>query len=73
MRGAFIVRLGPETQTSPRVLDGWVEEVDSGIELRFHSADELLGFLGDRFDVAFGFRSERLHPSAKSSRDGDAT
>jgi hypothetical protein len=31
------------------LFEGWVEEVDSGKELRFHSLDELLGFLGQRF------------------------
>jgi hypothetical protein len=31
------------------LFEGWVEEVDSGEELKFHSVDELLGFLGQRF------------------------
>jgi hypothetical protein len=29
-----------------------VEEVDSGRELRFRSAEELMNFLGQRFDLA---------------------
>ena len=43
------MRLGPETKPSSGLFEGWVEEVDSGEELRFHSADELLRFLGHRF------------------------
>ena len=43
------MRLGPETKPASGLFEGWVEEVDSGTELRFHSLDELLGFLGQRF------------------------
>jgi hypothetical protein len=49
MRAAFVLRLGPDTKPSSGLFEGWVEEVDSGKELRFHSADELLGFIGQRF------------------------
>ena len=52
MRGAFVVQLGPETKTAEGRLEGWVEEVDSCIELRFRTAEELLRFLGERFDLA---------------------
>ena len=52
MRCAFVVRLGPETKPSEGRFEGWVEEVDTGKELRFHSNDELLKFLGDRFGAA---------------------
>jgi hypothetical protein len=44
------VRLLPETKPSSGLFEGWVEEVDSGKELRFHSVDELLRFLGQQFD-----------------------
>ena len=49
MRGAFVVRLGPETKPSSGLFEGWVEDVDSGKEMRFHSVAELLGFFGQRF------------------------
>jgi len=49
MRGAFVIRLGKETQPARGLFEGWVEEVDSGKELRFHSTEELLEFLGQRF------------------------
>ena len=49
MRAAFVLRLGQDTKPSSGLFEGWVEEVDSGKELRFHSADELLEFLGQRF------------------------
>ena len=52
MRGAFVVQLGPETKPSEGRYEGLVEEVDSGRELRFRSAEELMNFLGQRFDLA---------------------
>ena len=35
MRGAFVVQLGPETRPTEGQFEGWVEEVDSGTELRY--------------------------------------
>ena len=46
-----MIQLGPETKTSEGHFEGSVEEVDSGIQLRFHSSGELLQFIGQRFDV----------------------
>jgi len=43
------VRLGPATNPSGGLFEGWIEVVDSGEELRFHSAAELLQILGHRF------------------------
>ena len=51
MRGAFVVQLGPKTRPTEGQFEGWVEEVDSGVELRFRSGEELLKFLGARFDL----------------------
>ena len=45
MRDAFVLRLSPETEPMHDRLVGWVEEVDTGRELRFNSLDELLAFL----------------------------
>lgn len=56
MRGAFVVRLAPETDANQGQLEGWVEEVDSGVELKFRSGHELLTFLSQRFDAAFRTR-----------------
>ena len=56
MRGAFVLRLGPETKPSEDHYEGWVEEVDSNKELRFHSTGELLKFLGERFRTVFQVR-----------------
>jgi len=53
MRGAFVIRLGPETNPSSGHFEGCIEEVDSGKELKFQSSAELLKFLGERFQVAF--------------------
>jgi hypothetical protein len=51
MRGAFVVQLGPETRPAEGQFEGWVEEVDSYTQLRFRSSDELLKFLGQRFEL----------------------
>ncbi len=48
MKGAFVIRLGPGTNPSAGLFEGWVEAVDSGDELKFHSVDELLRFMGQR-------------------------
>ena len=50
MRGAFVVRLGPQTDPSRRRFEGSVEEVDTGKRLKFRSSKELLGFLGQSFE-----------------------
>jgi len=59
MRGAFVLRLGAETKPSEERFEGWVEEVDSGKELRFHSTGELIHFLGDCSRTAFPSRREK--------------
>jgi hypothetical protein len=51
MRGAFVVQLGPETRPTEGRFEGLVQEVDSCTELRFRSSEELLKFLGARFDL----------------------
>lgn len=62
MQGAFVVRLGSETKPSEDHFEGWVEEVDSNRELRFHSTGELLKFLGERFRTVLQSRhSEGNH------------
>jgi hypothetical protein len=50
MRGAFVVQLGCETKPAEGKFEGWVKEVDSSMELRFRSGEELLKFLGQRFE-----------------------
>src|SRR5262249_4333081 len=52
MRRAFVVQLGPETQTSRQHFVGQIEEVDTGRETRFRSTEELLTFLSDCYDRA---------------------
>jgi hypothetical protein len=49
MRGAFVVRLGPESRPASCQFEGWVEEVDTGNELRFRSTEDLLRFLGRHY------------------------
>jgi hypothetical protein len=75
MRAAFVVRLGSDTKPAQNYFEGWVEEVDSGNELRFHSTTELLRFLGQRFEAVFGSEHEeeleesRPHTSLKGEED----
>jgi hypothetical protein len=52
MRGAFVVQLGKASQPDQAKFEGWVEEVDSGKQLRFRTAQELLAFLGRCMAVA---------------------
>ena len=76
MRGAFVVQLEPETKPAEGRFEGWVQEVDSCTELRFRSSEELLKFLGRRFDLArasvnktgVGNKSEQVSPRKKTSR-----
>jgi hypothetical protein len=59
MRGAFVVQLGSETNPADGKFEGWVKEVDSCTELRFRSGEELLKFLGQRFELmSSGWSSE---------------
>jgi hypothetical protein len=69
MKGAFIIRLGPETKPKEGLYEGWVEEVDSCDELRFHSTDELLKFLGERYRAAFGLNHAK--PEQRTSHPCD--
>jgi hypothetical protein len=52
MRRAFVLQLGSETRPPGGTFEGWIEEIDTGRELRFRSTDELLAFLGRCFEEA---------------------
>jgi len=67
MRGAFVIRLAPETEPGQGRFEGWVEEVDSGAELRFRSAEELLQFLANCFDatIVSGSSPDELIPPSE--------
>ena len=54
MRGAFVVQLGPDSNPGEGQFEGWVEEVDSCVELRFRSTEELLKFISLRFELIKG-------------------
>jgi hypothetical protein len=58
MQAAYVVRLGPETDIATGRFEGCVEEVDTGKELRFKSAAELLAFLGQCYQQASNRRRE---------------
>ncbi len=53
MRGAFVVRLGPQMDSARGRFDGSVEQVDTGQRLKYRSAEELLRFLAQNFDEPF--------------------
>jgi len=50
MRLAFVIRLGNDTRPADRRFEGWVQEVDTCCEVRFRSTEDLLNFLGERFE-----------------------
>ena len=71
MRCAFVVRLGPKTNPSEARFEGWVEEVDTGKELRFGSRDELLTFLGERFQAVLDTELESSTAPTVRPESGD--
>ena len=52
MRQAFVLTLGAETDPRRHHFVGFIEEVDTGRELRFKSTEELLEFLAQCFEAA---------------------
>jgi hypothetical protein len=50
MRRAFVLQLGAETDADRLHFVGFIEEVDTGRELRFKSTHELLAFLAQCFE-----------------------
>ena len=66
-----MVRLGPKTKPSEGRFEGWVEEVDTGKDLRFRSRDELLKFLGKRFQALLATELERGNDPLASAENGD--
>lgn len=78
MRLAFVLRLGHDTRPADGLFEGWVEEVDSCIELRFRSTDELLKFLGQRFELTMTASKQdasadtRQSPAQRANRTGRA-
>jgi len=73
MRCAFVVRLGSETNPSEGRFEGWVEEVDTGNELRFRSSTELLKFLGERFEATLAMELEIAKNPSSGCGDTDKT
>lgn len=73
MRCAFVVRLGPETKPSEEQFEGWVEEVDTGKELRFRSNHELLRFLGERFEAVLSMEPDGGKTPSAGLKDTDET
>ena len=68
MRGTFVVQLGPETRPTEGQFEGWVEEADSGTELRFRSGEELLKFLGQRFELVLA-SADKAQADNKTEQD----
>jgi hypothetical protein len=50
MRWAFVLQLASDTQPPQGHFEGWIEEIDTGRELRFRSTEELLAFLSQCFE-----------------------
>jgi len=62
MRRAFVLQLGPGTRPAKQHFEGSIEEVDTGRELRFHSVEELLAFLGQCFEASWPNRDADREP-----------
>ena len=62
MKGAFVIRLGAGTKPSENHFEGWAEEVDSGKEVKFHSLDELVRFLKERFQMGLTTEPREKRP-----------
>jgi hypothetical protein len=69
MRGAFVGRLGPQTDTARGQFEGSVEEVDTGNRLKFRSTEELLRFLGQSLEEALR-RERELNQRNEQQGDG---
>jgi len=65
----LVVRLGPGTESARCQFEGWVEEVDTGKRVKFHSSEELLRFLRQSFEEAL--RRDRELNQLKEQSDGE--
>jgi hypothetical protein len=69
MRGAFVVRLGPQTDSARGQFEGLAEEADTGQRLKFRSAEELLRFLAQSFEETL--RRERELKQPKEQKEDE--
>jgi hypothetical protein len=69
MRGAFVVRLGPQSDSVLGQFEGTVEEVDTGKRVKFQSTEEMLRFLGQTFEEALR-RERELNQRKEEEDDG---
>jgi hypothetical protein len=65
MRLAFVIRLGNESRPAEGFFEGLAEEVDTCTALRFHTTQELLTFLGRRFEIAMS-SSGKAEPATEA-------
>jgi hypothetical protein len=66
MRGAFVVQLRRAAHDGR--LEGLVEEVDTGKQAKFHSEQELIGFLRDSIS-----QSPQNRPAQNEGKEEDGT
>ena len=52
INGAFVLKLGLESEVTQGKVEGTVEHIESGRTLRFQSLNELLGFLTEELHTA---------------------
>jgi len=67
MRRAFALRVAPDSDFDTGKVAGWVEEVDTGREVRFRSVSGLLEFLSK--SLKEGPPSERKGMSRRDTRE----
>jgi hypothetical protein len=67
MKRAFVLQLLAGTEAPERNFVGFIEEVDTGRELRFRSTEELLAFLARCFEEGNKPARERDGPSLEET------
>ena len=75
MRRAFVLQVGAESEPAAHQFAGWIEEVDTGHELRFHSTTQLLDFLRlciERSEERATPRPETTPRAPRGAHKGDA-
>ena len=68
MRRAFVLRISPECDVDAGKLEGWVEDVDSGRELKFKSVPELLSFISQSLKDRSSSPEEEENQSGTGSK-----
>jgi hypothetical protein len=62
VRGAFVLRISPGSDFENGKVEGRVEEVDTGLEGKFRSVQELIAFLSKCLAHSKPNATNKVHP-----------